>query len=107
MKECYKIFVTTPQSHTQIIIDSMSKSGAGKVGNYSKCAFITKGTGTFLPNENANPTVGEVGKLNQEPEDKIEMVCPIESLDEVIKSIKDIHPYETPTIDVIKILFFN
>jgi hypothetical protein len=107
MEKLYKIFVTTPESHTDTIINAMSEAGAGKVGNYTHCAFITKGYGNYMPNNDANPFIGEVGKMNRETEDKIEMICPKEKLEAVVQAIKNIHPYETPTIDVIEIMFFN
>lgn len=85
----------------------MSKHGAGIVGNYTHCAFITKGIGSNLPNDKANPYIGSSGKMFREAEDKIEMICPKENLDNVLNAIKKVHPYETPTIDVIEITFFN
>lgn len=107
MEKIYKIFVTVPESHTDILIDEMSKAGAGIVGNYTHCAFITKGLGNYKPSESANPFIGEIGKINREPEDKVEMILPKNKLDDVIKVIKKVHPYETPTIDVVEILFFS
>lgn len=107
MKKMYKVFVTTSESHTDILIDAMAKAGAGVVGKYTHCAFITKGHGNNLPSSDANPFVGSVGKMNREPEDKIEMICEIEKLDDVIESILKVHPYESPTIDVVEILFYS
>lgn len=91
MQNVYKIFVTCPQSHTDEIINSMSQAGAGVVGNYTHCAFITHGTGSNLPTDSANPFIGEVGKMFREPEDKIEMICPKEKLEAVIEAIKKVH----------------
>lgn len=103
----YKIFVTAPESHTDSIIKAMSDSGAGVIGSYTHCAFITKGFGNFTPSDTAKPFVGQIGEMNREPEDKIEMICPKEKLDLVIQAIKSVHPYESPTIDVIEIQFFT
>ncbi len=107
MQKVYKVFVTTPKSHTEKVIDAMAKAGAGVVGTYTHCSFVTSGVGSSKPAKESNPYYGEIGKLNKEPEDKIEMVCAKEKLEEVIKAIKSVHPYETPTIDVLEILFFN
>lgn len=103
----YKVFVTSPESYTDSIIKAMSDSGAGIVGNYTHCAFITKGFGNFMPSDSSTPFVGQIGEMNREPEDKIEMICPEEKLDLVIQAIKSVHPYESPTIDVIEIQFFT
>lgn len=107
MLEMYKVFVTIPETHTDKLIDAMAKAGAGVVGNYTHCAYITKGMGNYLPEKGATPFIGEVGSMNREPEDKIEMICPKERLEEVVKAIKKVHPYETPTIDVVEIRFFS
>ena len=98
----YKIFVTTPESHTDKIIKAMASAGAGVVGEYTHCAFITKGMGNYLPSDKAKPYIGKAGEMSREPEDKVEMICPDDKLETVIKAIKSVHPYETPTIDVIK-----
>ncbi len=98
----YKVFVTSPESHTNQLIKAMAEAGAGEVGNYTHCAFVSKGYGTSLPKEGSKPFYGRVGKLNREPEDKIEMICPPKDLEKVIAAIKKVHPYETPTIDVLE-----
>lgn len=107
MTEMYKVFVTGPESHTDKLIDAMSKAGAGVVGNYTHCAFITKGTGNNLPGVGSDPFIGQVGKMSREPEEKVEMICPLDALDKVIAAIKSVHPYEAPTIDVVRIQFFS
>ena len=97
----YKIFVFVPIDSTDIIINAAAEAGAGKIGNYSHCAFITKGKGNWKSLEGAHPTIGTVGKMSREPENKIEMLCPEYKLKDVIAAIKKVHPYETPVIDVI------
>ena len=98
----YKLFVTCPETHTDKIIKAMAAAGAGVVGEYTHCAFITKGMGNYLPSDKANPYIGVPGKMSREPEDKVEMICPDDKLEDVIDAIRSVHPYETPTIDVIK-----
>jgi len=41
----YKVITFCPPDQTGKLIDAMSKAGAGDVGNYSHCAYITKGEG--------------------------------------------------------------
>ncbi|WKZ31399.1 MAG: hypothetical protein QY318_01330 [Candidatus Dojkabacteria bacterium] len=80
----------------------MAEAGAGVIGNYSHCAFITSGHGNWLSKAGAKPAIGEVGKMSREPENKIEMVCPEDRLGAVLEAIKNSHPYETPAVDVIE-----
>jgi hypothetical protein len=78
----------------------MGNGGAGKIGNYTFCTFTSKGIGRFKPGDEANPTIGEVGKLEAVEEERIETVCSEEKLKDVLKAIKEVHPYEEPATDV-------
>ena len=107
MEKKYKIVVYVPESHSEILREAMGKAGAGKIGNYSYCTFTTKGVGRFKPEEGANPIKGEIGKLEVSEEEKIETVCTENKLKEVLKAIKEVHPYEEPATDVYPIELFE
>jgi len=95
-----KIAVFVPETHTDVVREAMGKAGAGKIGNYSFCSFSTKGVGRFKPEVGADPYIGEVGKFEEVIEEKIEMVCPREKLQEAIMAIKEVHPYDEVALDV-------
>lgn len=95
-----KIVVTVPESHADIVREAMGNAGAGKIGNYSFCSFSTKGTGRFRPDAGANPHIGEVGKSEEVLEERIEVTCAREKLEEVVKAIKNVHPYEEVALDI-------
>jgi len=95
-----KIVVFVPETHTNIVREAMGKAGAGKIGNYSYCTFSTKGMGRFKPENGANPHIGKVEKFEEVNEEKIETICPREKLEEVIKAIKEVHPYDEVALDV-------
>jgi hypothetical protein len=101
----YKVVVFSPRDKELIrkIIDAASKEGAGKIGKYNGCAFITEGIGTWIADQDANPHLGEVGKVEEIEEVKIEMECSDEIIQKVIQAIKKVHPYEEVVIDVIKL----
>ncbi len=92
--------VFVPETHTNVVREAMGKAGAGVIGNYTHCTFSTKGVGRFRPEQGANPHVGEVGKYEEVVEERIETVCPREKMDEVIKAIKKVHPYDEVALDV-------
>ena len=106
-KKCYKIVIYTPESHADVLREAIGNAGAGKIGKYSHCTFTIKGTGRFKPLEGANPTIGEVGKFEEVPEERIETVCEENVLSAVLKAIKDVHPYEEPATDVYSIEVFE
>ncbi len=95
-----KIVVHVPVTHSAVVIQAMGEAGAGKIGNYSHCSFRSRGTGTFLPLDGANPAVGRVGLFEEVAEDRIEMTCAVHLIPAVIAAIKKSHPYEEPTYDI-------
>ena len=99
-KHRYKIVVFVPEADAETLRDAMGNAGAGKIGNYSHCTFTMKGTGRFKPLEGANPTLGQVGKLEEVAEERIETVCDADKLHAVLEAIKEVHPYEEPAADV-------
>jgi hypothetical protein len=105
----YKVFVFVPRDEKIIrkIIDSAAKAGTGKIGKYNKCAFITEGIGAWEAEKDAHPAVGEVGKLQNIKEVKIEMQCSDNDVKQVIAAIKKVHPYEKVVIDVFKMETFK
>lgn len=104
-KNLYKVFVFAPRDQKIIrkIIDAAANAGAGKVGEYNKCAFITKGIGTWEAEKGAHPALGSVGGIQNIEEVKIEMQCPDKSLKNVLVAIKKVHPYEEVVIDVFRL----
>lgn len=104
MNELVKIVVFVPTTHADVVRQAMGNAGAGVIGNYSHCTFSSKGIGKFKPSEGANPTIGEVGKLESVEEERIETVCPKDKVKEVIAAIKQVHPYEEVALDIYPLL---
>ncbi len=100
-----KIYIFAPKNPKIIeeIINVASKAGAGVIGKYTSCAFVTTGIGCWKPEVGANPTDGVVGNLSKEPQVKIEMVCPEESAGAVEKAVRGAHPYEEPEINFVRL----
>src|SRR4051812_29914839 len=96
----YKIVVYVPEKDGDALREAMGNAGAGKIGNYTFCSHTSQGISRFKPGEGSNPTIGEVGKIAQVVEERIETVCHEEVLKDVIKAIRTTHPYEEPAFDV-------
>jgi hypothetical protein len=75
MNKLFKVVVTVPQSHANIVREAMGNAGAGILGNYSHCTLSTKGVGRFKPLKGTHPTIGKVGKLEEVIEERIETTC--------------------------------
>lgn len=102
-----KIITTIPVENVTAVRDAICKAGAGIIGNYTFCTMSTKCTGTFIPNENANPYIGENGKMEYVEEEKLEAVCEIEKVKAVVSALREAHPYEEPEVDIIPLLDEN
>ena len=99
----YSITVYVPESHLNAVKNALFSAGAGRIGNYDSCAWQSLGMGQFRPLAGANPSLGSIGKIEQVPEYKIELVCAEEFLKPSIDAMKKAHPYETPAFIVTKI----
>lgn len=106
-KKRYKIVVYVPEKDAEKLRTAIGDAGAGIIGNYTHCTFTIKGTGRFRPNEEANPSIGQAGKLEEVAEDRIETVCEEDKLSAVLRVIRDTHPYEEPATDVYPIEVFE
>lgn len=99
-----KIIVTIPIENVEEVRNTICKAGAGIIGNYAYCSTSTKCIGTFKPNNNANPYIGENNKLEFVEEEKLEVVCDINNVKRIISKLRGTHPYEEPAIDIIPLL---
>lgn len=102
-----KIIVTVPVENVSEVREAICKSGAGIIGNYTYCSISTKCIGTFIPTDEANPYIGEKNKLEFVEEEKLEVVCDVNIVKKVITTLREVHPYEEPAIDIIPLIDEN
>ncbi|MGW0162938.1 Nif3-like dinuclear metal center hexameric protein [Mycobacterium sp. NPDC003323] len=95
-----KWVVFVPADHAEPLREAMFVAGAGQIGDYSCCSWTVSGTGQFLPQDGANPTIGEVGAVERVAEDRIEMIAPARLRARVLAALRAAHPYEEPAFDV-------
>ena len=99
-----KLVVFVPADHVASMLAMVNDLDIGRIGHYRCCTFRGEGIGTFLPDEKANPAVGEKGILNEVQESRFETIVPKDRLGPVIESLKKVHPYETMAYDVYPVL---
>ena len=95
-----KLVVFVPTDDTGPLIDALAAAGAGRIGDYERCAWTTVGVGTFRPGTAANPTIGRPGAIEAVAETRVEMVVPRRALSAVISALRRAHSYEEPAFDV-------
>lgn len=99
-----KIFVMIPLENVEEVRDAICNEGAGIIGNYTYCTSSTRSVGTFRPNGNAHPYIGEKNILEFVEEEKLEVVCDIDIVKRVITKLREVHPYEEPAIDIVPLI---
>lgn len=96
-----KLIVYVPESHLDVLMDTLFAAGAGHIGNYSECSFSVKGKGSFKPEEGANPYSGNVGRRSMDEEIRLELLVPTWKISTVLEAMRSVHPYETIAYDII------
>ncbi len=91
-----------PVDDTDTVLDAVFKVGAGQVGDYDRCAFVMAGRGQFRPLVGADPTIGEVGKLEFVKENRVEVTFKRHLRSTVVAALRAAHPYEEPAFHVLE-----
>lgn len=96
-----KLQVFVPADYAPAVRSAIFEAGAGHIGNYSECSFNSEGYGTFKPGAGTTPFSGEEGKLQSDPEVKIETILPAWLTNKVMAAIRGAHPYEEIAFDLL------
>ena len=93
------VTVFAPAAHAEKIAKAMSGAGAGRLGEYSGCGFVSaQGTGVFTPPVGSSPYRGVAGQASSASEVRLEMVAPRTRARGVVAAARGAHPYEEPLI---------
>ena len=96
-----KIEIYVPEEYIAKLREELTKVNACKVGDYDNVMSIVNVRGYWRPLEGSKPFNGEIGKVCEGQECKIEIRCKTEYVKNAIQVIKRIHPYEEPLINII------
>jgi dinuclear metal center YbgI/SA1388 family protein len=97
-----KLYTYAPRDAAEGVRHALFAAGAGNIGKYAECSFNTSGTGTFKPDEEANPTIGSAGGPREWVDEvKIEVLVPKHRERQVLKALLAHHPYEEVAYELI------
>lgn len=102
-----KLITFVPESSVEKVIDALAGAGAGEIGDYSRCAWTSVGTGTFMPGPEAVPVIGTPGEREAVEERRVEMVLPRHRRHEAIAALRSAHPYQTPAFDLFELMSWS
>lgn len=99
-KQLCKVAVYVPETHLEVVRDTVIAHNSCYMGQYKGCTFTSSGEGTFLPLEGSHPFIGEEDKLSKVEEEKLEFIACEKDLSALCKEIEKVHPYEEVALDV-------
>jgi len=102
-----KLVTFVPTLNLENVRTALFNAGAGNIGNYANCIYALEGIGSFKANENANPFVGEIGKVHFEKESRLEVIFESYKEQKIIAALKENHPYEEVAYDLYNLENFN
>jgi hypothetical protein len=98
--ETHKLVWFVPEEALELTRNAVFHAGAGRIGEYERCSWYTKGEGTFLGSEGSDPTIGEPGREERIEEFRVETVVAAEHAREVVDALLAAHPYEEVAFDL-------
>lgn len=99
----FKLSVNVPTEASDSLRSTLAQSGAGVLGEYAHCSFSVRGTGRFLPQSDAHPTIGNIGELTCVEEEQIQVVMSKEIVRTVVTEMLNAHPYEEPAYELMPV----
>jgi hypothetical protein len=100
LKLCFYV----PAEHLEQVKAAVFAAGAGRIGDYEQCCWQVLGSGQFRPLPGAQPFIGQSGALEQVAEYRVEMVCADALIGDVVRALRQAHPYEEPAYDVMQVV---
>lgn len=100
----YKLGFYVPESHLEPVKNAVFAAGAGLIGDYDHCCWQVKGQGQFRPLSGSDPFLGTPGKLAHVEEYRVEVVCADDCVSDVVKAMREAHPYEEPAWDLVEMV---
>jgi dinuclear metal center YbgI/SA1388 family protein len=95
-----KIVTFVPQTALDTVRSALASAGAGLIGEYELCSYAGDGTGSFRGKPGAMPSIGKAGQLETVRELRLEMICDRRAIPLALETLRQLHPYEEPAIDV-------
>lgn len=96
-----KLEIFVPEDYAFKLRDELAKVGVGRLGDYDHCVAMVHVRGFFRPLPGSKPFEGEEGKITEVAEYKVEVNCKRDLVEEAIRVIRSVHPYEEPLVNVI------
>ena len=102
-KNLKKLEVYVPNNFAETVKNALFDAGAGNIGFYDECSFVVQGKGTFRPVEGSNPFSGTKNIREDAEEQIIYVIFEHYKQNQIIRSMKNAHPYEEVAYQIISL----
>jgi hypothetical protein len=102
--DAFKISVNVPEEYLERMMDAVDETMEPVYPGYGRAFSYRPVTGTWKPLDGSSPFKGTVGKIEIADEMQLEFIVNGKDLKDVVDVIVNIHPYEEPAIDIVKII---
>ena len=89
-----------PKENETALLEQLYKAGAGALGNYDQCSFVTDGIGSFRGNENSQPYLGKPMIREEVEEVRLNLVFQKHLEGKILQTLFENHPYEAVAFEV-------
>lgn len=89
-----------PKENATALLEQLYKAGAGALGNYDQCSFVTDGIGSFRGNENSQPYLGKPMIREEVEEVRLNLVFQKHLEGKILQTLFENHPYEAVAFEV-------
>jgi dinuclear metal center YbgI/SA1388 family protein len=86
--------VFVPTAHRAVLLKQLHLAGAGQLGTYADCSFVSNGIGSYTPTETSIPFEGSRGLASNVPEERVEVTYPAFQEKQILVAMRKAHPYE-------------
>ena len=95
-----KLIVFVPREALDDVREALFAAGAGRIGDYERCSWYTDGTSTILGGASTSQSVGRSGQDQRVAELRLETAYPADRELDVVRELREAHPYEEPAFDL-------
>lgn len=99
-----KLETYIPAPHLAALRRALQEADAGHIGNYDSCLAFSPVTGVWRALAGAQPHIGAPGEVSEAPEIKVEVTLRAAQVEDAVRAVRRVHPYEEPVINLIPLL---
>jgi hypothetical protein len=101
--EIYKITVCVPEEYLERMMDRINEVMGPLYPGYDRAFSYSLSVGTWRPLEGSSPFKGRVNEIEVADEIRLEFIVRGNDVKNVVKAVADVHPYEEPGIDLMRV----